>query len=61
MTECTDTALVFCDEELLMPVLMSVPGTVEEINVTMGYPMKNTPVYSFMDAFLRLQHNLRQG
>jgi len=59
VSECTDTALVLCDEELLMPVIMSLPESVEEINVTMGYPMKNTPVFSFIDALLRLQHNLR--
>jgi hypothetical protein len=50
---------VLCDEELLMPVVMSLPESVEEINVTMGYPMKNTPVYSFVDLLLRLQHNIR--
>ena len=59
--DCTDTALILCDEELLMPVIMSLPETVEETNVTMGYPMKNTPVYSFIDALLRLQHNIRVG
>lgn len=57
--ECTDTALVLCDEELLMPVIMSLPEQVEETNVTMGYPMKSTPVFSFIDALLRLQHNIR--
>ena len=58
--ECTDTALVLCDEELLVPVMMSLPGEVGEINVTMGYPMKNTPVYSFIDSLLRMQHNIRR-
>ncbi|MEA3461711.1 MAG: PD-(D/E)XK nuclease family protein, partial [Bacteroidota bacterium] len=59
--DCTHTALVLCDEELLMPVIMSLPETVEEINVTMGYPMKNTPVYSFIDTLLRLHHNIRNA
>lgn len=57
--DCTDTAVVLCDEELLLPVLMSLPGDTEEINVTMGYPMKNTPVFSFTDALLRLHHHVR--
>jgi len=61
LRDCTDTALVFCDEELLMPVLMSLPENSGEINVTMGYPMKNTPVYSFIDSLLRMQHNIRKG
>jgi hypothetical protein len=59
--ECTDTALVLCDEDLLLPVLMSLPGNISDINVTMGYPMKNTSVYSFIDTLLRMQHNIRQG
>jgi CRISPR/Cas system-associated exonuclease Cas4 (RecB family) len=59
--ECTDTALVLCDEELLMPVIMSLPESTGELNVTMGYPMKNTPVFSFIDALLRLHKNIRKG
>ena len=57
--DCTDTAVVLCDEELLLPVLMSLPGDTEEINVTMGYPMKNTPVFGFTEALLRLHHHAR--
>jgi len=57
--ECTDTALVLCDEELLMPVVMSLPEDTGEINITMGYPMKNSPVYSLIDSLLRMQNNLR--
>ena len=55
----TDTAVVLCDEDLLLPVLMSLPAHTEEINVTMGYPMKNTPVYGFTEALLRLHHHAR--
>jgi CRISPR/Cas system-associated exonuclease Cas4 (RecB family) len=57
--DCTDTAVILCDEELLLPVLMSLPGDTEEINVTMGYPMKNTPVFGFTEALLRLHHHAR--
>ncbi len=61
LQECTDTAIVLCDEELLLPVMMSLPENARDINVTMGYPMKNTPVYSFIDTLLRLQHNIRKS
>jgi hypothetical protein len=57
--ECTNTALVLCDEELLVPVMMSLPGEIRDVNVTMGYPMKQTPVYSFIESLLRMQHNIR--
>ncbi|MDF1576084.1 MAG: PD-(D/E)XK nuclease family protein [Bacteroidales bacterium] len=59
--DCTDTAVILCDEELLLPVMMSLPEGSGEINVTMGYPMKNTPVYSFIDQLLRMQHNTRKA
>ncbi|MFH0757074.1 MAG: PD-(D/E)XK nuclease family protein [Bacteroidota bacterium] len=60
ISECTDTAVVLCDEELLMPVLMSLPESMGEINVTMGYPLSITPVLGFVDALFRLQHNIRK-
>lgn len=56
---CTDTAIVLCDEDLLMPVLMSIPGSDPAINVTMGYPMRSTPVAGFVDLLFRLQFNAR--
>lgn len=58
--ECTDTAVVLCDEDLLMPVITSLPEPVMELNVTMGYPMNNTPVFSLLEALFRLQHNMRR-
>lgn len=60
VADFTDTAVVLCDEELLMPVITSLPGQVEEVNVTMGYPMKNAPVFGFIEAMLHLQHNVRR-
>lgn len=59
--DCTDTAVILCDEELLMPLLMSVPESTGEINVTMGYPMKSTPVAGFTEALLSLQRNFREA
>ncbi len=51
-------AVILGDEDLLIPVLTSLPGNTEDINVTMGYPMSSTPVYSFVDQLLRMQKNL---
>jgi CRISPR/Cas system-associated exonuclease Cas4 (RecB family) len=47
-----DTAVVLADENLLIPVLQSVPKIVENINVTMGYPLKNTPLNNFFEIYL---------
>lgn len=42
------TSIVLPDENLLFPVLNSIPEEIEEINVTMGYSLKNSQVASFM-------------
>ncbi|MCC7332960.1 MAG: PD-(D/E)XK nuclease family protein [Flavobacteriales bacterium] len=47
-----DTAIVLADENLLIPVLDSIPEEVENINVTMGYPLKNVPLNNFFELYL---------
>lgn len=42
--EPRQTALILCDERLLIPVMHSVPENIRKINVTMGYPAQNTSV-----------------
>ena len=49
-----ESAVILCNESLLQPVLHSI-GTVPAINVTMGYPLTETPVYSMVLALLELQ------
>ncbi len=48
------TAVVLCNENLLQPVLHSIPETVQHTNVTMGFPMQQTPVFSYVTAVLDL-------
>ena len=68
-----DTAVVLTDENMLMPLLYALPEkfkretTNEEgkvikpgINVTMGYPLRNTLAYSFVERLLELQKHARQ-
>lgn len=50
-----ETAIVLCNENLLQSVLHSIPSDVKHVNVTMGYPLSQTPVYSFLNALLELQ------
>lgn len=50
-----ETAVVLCNETLLPPVLQSLPKEVEHINITMGFPLSQTPVYSFVNAWVELQ------
>ncbi len=66
-----DTAVVLTDENLLMPLLYALPEKFKErvddegrkvpqINVTMGYPLRNTLAYSFVERLLELQKHARK-
>ena len=49
-----ETAVVLCNEALLQPILHSLPAEVKHVNITMGFPLSQTPVYSFLIALLEL-------
>jgi hypothetical protein len=53
------TAIVLADEKLLMPVLYSIPSDYGMINVTMGYPIKDSPLYSLVVNLIELQKGKR--
>ena len=59
-----DTAVVLSDENLLLPVLQSLPEEVGKVNITMGYPISNSPIYTFFERYihlhLRAERNLEQ-
>ena len=52
-----ENAVVLCNEALLLPVLHSIPQVVKNVNITMGFPLAQTPVYSFINAAMELQTN----
>ncbi len=54
-----DTAVVLPDENLLLPVLNSIPPEIRDINVTMGYPMSASEFHSFLMETAALQMHLR--
>jgi len=56
-----ETAVVLCDEELLLPVIDALPENIEKVNVTMGYPLKMTPVFSLVSQLIDLQKNARNS
>ncbi len=59
-----ETAVVLCNEALLQPVLHSLPEEVKHVNITMGFPLSQTPVYSFLTTLLELHthgYNTRTG
>lgn len=44
----TRTAVVLPNEELLIPLLHTIPSDIQKINVTMGYPLRATQPYKLM-------------
>ncbi|WP_336525050.1 PD-(D/E)XK nuclease family protein [Bacteroides acidifaciens] len=58
-SECEEkeNAVVLCNEALLLPILHSIPQEVKNVNITMGFPLAQTPVYSFINAAMELQTN----
>lgn len=56
------TAIVLTDESLLTPLLHSLPDKVaQNVNITMGYPLRQTTAYSFFERLIELQKNCRHG
>lgn len=55
------TAIVLTDENLLLPLLYALPASTGAINVTMGYPLRSSLAYTFLERLLELQaHRRRQ-
>ena len=49
-----NTALVLGNEDLLIPILNSIPSCIEDINITMGLPLKQIPFSAFIDQWFQL-------
>ncbi|GAF05222.1 inactivated superfamily I helicase [Saccharicrinis fermentans DSM 9555 = JCM 21142] len=54
------TAVILTDETILLPILHSIPDEIEKVNITMGYPIKNTPAYGLLELVFDLQKNGRK-
>ena len=55
-----ETAFVLPDENLLLPLLNSIPPQYDSVNVTMGYPMSSSAVYTLLENLGRMQLRMRQ-
>lgn len=49
------TAIVLCDENLLQTAIYSLPTEVKNVNITTGFPLAQSPVYSYVNALIALQ------
>ena len=51
-----NTAIVLCDEQMLIPVIHSIPEHITKINITMGYPARNTSVAALITLLCDLRN-----
>lgn len=54
-----ETAIVLPDENLLIPVLNTIPADISQFNVTMGYPMGGSEFWNLMNDVAAMQMHLR--
>lgn len=56
-----NTAVVLPDENLLLPVLHSFPAQIQQINITMGFPLKATPAFALFENIFSLHKHARKN
>lgn len=57
-----ETAVVLTDENLLLPLLYALPADIGRVNVTMGFPLRQSLAYTFVERLVELQnHRRRRG
>lgn len=49
-----NTALILGDESLLLPLLNSIPKSIDKVNITMGLPLNLTPMASLFEELFRI-------
>lgn len=50
-----NVAIVLSDESLLQSVIHSLPPEVGSVNITIGYPLQQTPFYNLIQQLIQLQ------
>lgn len=52
------TVVVLADENLLFPLLHALPAAAKELNITMGFPLRQTDLYHLLEALMRVLRSL---
>ena len=55
-----ETAVVLTDENLLLPLLYALPADIGRVNVTMGFPLRQSLAYTFVERLVELQSHRRK-
>ncbi len=57
----SNTAVVLGDENLLIPILNSLPSNIEALNITMGFPLKSIPLASLFEHLFHIHKNSNES
>ena len=60
-TSMERTAVVLCDETLLLPMLSVLPEAIQSVNVTLEYPASVTPLYDLYEHLLTMHVNKKEA
>lgn len=52
-----EIVIVLPQDYMLFPILNAIPEKVDKLNVTMGYPLKDTPLFGLLEAAIELQEH----
>ncbi len=58
--ELSKTLLLLADESLIVPVMKNIPKNVGNTNITLGLPLKNTALRSWVDLLFNVQEHHQQ-
>ncbi|MFW5891843.1 MAG: PD-(D/E)XK nuclease family protein [Bacteroidota bacterium] len=53
-TSSSKTTVVLANENLLMPMINSIPKEIEKVNITMGYPLRKTSLYGLIVSVFQM-------
>lgn len=52
-----EMVIVLPEDHMLFPILNVLPPEVTKLNITMGYPLKETPLFGLLEAAIELQEH----
>lgn len=55
--EIKNTAVVLADESLLIPIINSIPNSIDAYNISLGYSLFNSPVFSLLSSVFSIQES----
>lgn len=59
-TAADQIVVVLPQDYMLFPLLNALPNSVEKLNVTMGYPLKETPLFGLLEAAIEVQEHAQR-